>query len=166
MRMRRVGAAVLALGAGLLAGCFFLRAPQGEGPALVVGNLLGAVGEEVDIPLEVVGFPAPGVGGVVVGDLRYDPAVLRITGIEGRNGFVLLCACLGEGRVKFALVNPLEGLTSGMVGVLHGVRMGPGDPQFALAPSALQVVDAANVLIPAAAVAVRLGGAPLYGVRR
>ncbi|MFN3347214.1 MAG: hypothetical protein ACK42E_05345 [Candidatus Bipolaricaulaceae bacterium] len=164
--MRRLGAAALALGAGLLAGCFFLRAPQVEGPALMVGNLLGAVGEEVEIPLEVVGFPAPGVGGVLVGDLRYDPAVLRITGIEGRNGFVLLCACLGEGRVKFALVNPLEGLTSGTVGVLRAVRLGRGDPKFVLPPSALQVVDAANVPVPGDTFVVRLGGAPLYGVRR
>ncbi len=167
--MRRLRTAGLLLGTALvLGGCFFIRAPQAEGPALVVGNLLGAVGQEVEIPLEVVGFPAPGVGGVLVGDLRYNPAVLEITGVEGRNGFVLLCSGIDstEGRVKFALVNPGEALSTGTVGVLRGVRLGPGDPQFALNPSALQVVDGANVLLPATAFAVRLGGALLYGVRR
>lgn len=167
--MRRWWPVALAAGAAfLLGGCLFIRAPQVEGPAFILGNLLGAVGQEVEIPLEVVGFPAPGVGGVLVGDLRYNPAVLQITGVEGRNGFVLLCSCIDstEGRVKFALVNPWEGLSTGTVGVLRGMRMGTGDPQFALNPSALQVVDGANVLLPNTAFAVRLGGALLYGVRR
>lgn len=156
------------VGGVLLGGCLFVRAPEEVGPALVVGNVLGGVGQEVEIPLEVVGFPAPGVGGVVVRELRYDPAVLHLTGIEGRNGFVLLCSCLdgAAGRARFALVNPGAGVTAGTVGVLRGVRVGPGAPQLALDPAALQVVDGANVSIPGTEFTVRLGGAPLYWVRR
>lgn len=166
--MRRVAIAVVAAGALLLlGGCFFVRPPEAAGPALVVGELLAGVGGEVEIPLEVVAFPAPGVGGVLVHELRYDPAVLQVTGIEGRNGFVLLCSCIDPagGRVKFALVNPREGLSTGPVGVLRGVRVGPGSPQFALDPGAVQVVDGGNAPVPAG-FAIRLGGAPLYGVRR
>ncbi|MCX7751031.1 MAG: hypothetical protein N2320_05800 [Candidatus Bipolaricaulota bacterium] len=167
--MRRLGVAALAIGGGLLlGGCFFVRAPEEAGPALVVGNLLGGVGQEVEIPLEVVGFPSPGVGGVVVQELRYRPGVLEVRGIEGRNGFSVLCSCIDNtgGRVKFALVNPADGLSSGLVGVLKGVRVGTGDPQFALDPAAVQVVDGANVLLPGTGFAIRLGGAPLYWVRR
>lgn len=167
--MKRLAVGALAVASALLlGGCFFVRAPEEAGPALVVGDLLAGVGQEVEIPLEVVAFPSSGVGGLAVGELRYNPAVLQVTGIEGRNGFVVLCSCVDPagGRVKFTLVNPAGGLSNGSVGILRGVRVGPGAPQFALDPGALQVVDGANALIPGTEFAVRLGGAPLYWVRR
>jgi hypothetical protein len=132
----------------------------------VVGELLGAVGQELQIPLEVVEFPAPGVGGVALLDLGYDPAVLEVLGVEGRGGFVLLCSCVNNatGRVKCVLVNPTGGITTGPVGTLRVRRVGAGDPRFRLDPASVQVVDAANAPVPG--FAIRLGGAPLYWVKR
>jgi len=89
MRGARLLAAV-GVGIGVLflvEGCFFVRAPQLTGPVLLIGHLLCGVGEETEIPVEVVDFPAPGVAGVAILDLRYDPSVLEIQGIQGKNGF-------------------------------------------------------------------------------
>lgn len=170
MRWTRVLAAagVVLGGAALLGGCLFVRAPEAPGPALVVGQLLGAVGQEVEIPLEIVAFPTPGVGGVALLELGYDPAVLEVLGIEGRDGFVVLCSCVNNatGQVKCALVNPSGGVTTGPVGTLRGRRVGLGDPKFRLDPTNVQVVDAANRLVPGAEYAIRLGGAFLYWVKR
>ncbi len=163
--------AVVCVGIGalfLLGGCFFVRAPQITGPILLVGHLLCGVGEETEIPVEVVDFPAPGVAGVAIFDLRYDPAVLEIQGIQGKNGFAVLCSCVDHlnGRVKFILVNPTEGISSGPVAVLKVRRLAPQAPRFSLAPSALELVDGNNVKIPSAAFALQLGGAPRYFTAR
>jgi hypothetical protein len=75
MKAARVLAAVC-LGIGalfILGGCFFVRPPQITGPVLLVGHLLCGVGEETEIPVEVLDFPAPGVAGLAILDLRYDP---------------------------------------------------------------------------------------------
>ena len=78
----------------ILGGCFFVRAPQLMGPAVVIGHLLCGVGEETEIPVEVIDFPSPGAPGVAIFDLRYDPSVLEIQGIQGKNGFAVLCFCV------------------------------------------------------------------------
>ncbi|MGB9757754.1 MAG: hypothetical protein ACPLRP_04505 [Candidatus Bipolaricaulaceae bacterium] len=165
MRGRAVLAALVCGGFLLASGCFFVRAPVAIGPALVVGHVLGGVGEPVEIPIEVLDFPRP-VAGVAVLGLSYDPQVLELSDLEGKNGFVVLCRCFDNARglVKFIAVNPNAGIASGSVVILRGIRVGPGDPRFAL--SAFQIVDEANTLIPAGEFALRLGGAPLYGVRR
>lgn len=164
---RYLGALVVAFGTIFaVGGCLFVRAPEAGGPALVVGNLIGAVGDEVEIPVEVVGFPDPGVGGVAVLSLRYDPSVVQFTEIRGANGFVILCHCIDNenGVAKFAGVYPDGGLTTGKVATLHGIRLGLGDPRFSLSPGDLQVISGAN--LPFTGYAIRLGSAPLYSVRR
>lgn len=148
----------------ILGGCFFVGAPQLVGPAVVIGHLLGGVGEETEISVEVVGFPAPGVGGVAVLELGYDPNVLEIQGIRGKSGFTVLCSCVDNlnGRVKFIVVNPTEGVSSGPVAALKVRRRSLQDPRFSLTPSALELVDGNNVKIPSATFGLWLGGAPRY----
>jgi|GEM_PF-4333976 len=170
MRGARLLAAV-GVGIGVLflvEGCFFVRAPQLTGPALLIGHLLCGVGEETEIPVEVVDFPAPGVAGVAILDLRYDPSVLEIQGIQGKNGFTVLCSCVDHlnGRVKFIVVNPTEGISSGPIASLKVRRLSPQDPRFSLAPSALELVDANNVKIPSGNFSLQLGGAPRYFTSR
>lgn len=170
MKAARVLAAVC-LGIGalfILGGCFFVRAPQITGPVLLVGHLLCGVGEETEIPVEVLDFPAPGVAGLAILDLRYDPSVLEIQGIQGQNGFQVLCACVDNrnGRVKFIAVNPTEGISSGPVTTLKVRRLSPQDPRFSLASSALELVDASNVKIPSGNFSIQLGGAPRYFASR
>jgi hypothetical protein len=170
MKAARVLAAVC-LGIGalfILGGCFFVRPPQITGPALLVGHLLCGVGEETEIPVEVLDFPAPGVAGLAILDLRYDPSVLEIQGIQGQNGFQVLCACVDnrDGRVKFIAVNPTEGISSGPVATLKVRRLSPQDPRFSLASSALELVDASNVKIPSGNFSIQLGGAPRYFATR
>ncbi|MEN3010506.1 MAG: hypothetical protein ABDI20_05960 [Candidatus Bipolaricaulaceae bacterium] len=168
MRGARIGAAV-GLAAGsliLLGGCFFVRAPVPEGSALGLGPLVGGVGQEVEIPVEVLGFPEPGVAGVAVLALGYDPNVLELRDIVGKNGFVVLCSCVDNvrGQAKFVALHPGGGLTAGTVAVLRGVRLRAGDPRWTLSPRDTQLIDAAHQGL--SGYAIHLGGAPLYSARR
>jgi len=152
----------------ILGGCFFVRTPQITGPALLIGHLLCGVGEETEIPGEVIDFPAPGVAGIAILDLRYDPSVLKIQGIQGKNGFTVLCFCVDHlnGQAKFIAVNPTEGIPSGPIASLKVRRLSSQDPRFFLASSALELVDASNVKIPSGTFAIQLGGAPRYFTSR
>jgi len=161
--------AALGLMAGvffLVGGCFFLRAPVPESPAVVLGPVVGGVGQTVEIPVDVAGFPEPGVGGLAVFAFRYDPAVLRVDEIVGQNGFLVVCSCVNneEGLAKFIAVHPGAGLTTGTVALLRGVRLALGDPRCTLEPGDLQLVDAVNVRLEG--YVVRVSGAPLYASRR
>jgi len=121
-------------------------------------------GEETEISVEVAGFPAPGVGGVAVLELGYDPNVREVQGSRGTSGFTVLCSCVDNlnGRVKFIVVNPTEGVSSGPVAALKVRRRSLQDPRFSLTPSALELVDGNNVKIPSATFGLWLGGAPRY----
>ncbi len=165
MRLRMLLGISVCGGFLLLSGCFFVRAPLLTGPVLVVGDVLGGVGEDVAIPIEVLDFPRP-VAGLAVLGLSYDPRVLELRELQGQNGFVVLCFCFDNtrGLAKFILVNPSQGIASGPLGILKGVRLGPGDPRFIL--SEIQVVDETNVLIPQSEFQLKLGGGPSYWVRR
>lgn len=142
MRMvRGVVAGFVILGALFsLGGCFFARPPQLPRPTFVVGNVVGPVGEEVEIPVEVWGFPPPGVAGVAVLGLRYDPAALEIRGMTSGNGFNVLCYCVNnaDGVVKFIAVNPAEGISAGPVAVLRARRLSKEDPRFSLVAQDLE----------------------------
>lgn len=169
--MARTLRRVLAIGLGLavaavLGGCLFVRAPQAVGPALIVSDLIGPVGGEGEFTLEVVDLP--GAAGLSVLGLRYDPTKFRATQVEGLNGFVLLCSRIDNdaGELRCMLIHPLEGLTRGAVARVRGQRLAPGDPGFALDTGAVELVDNANQLVPRGSYTLRLGGAPLYYIRR
>ncbi len=160
--------AALGLMAGvffLVGGCFFLRAPVPESPAVVFGPVVGGVGQTVEIPVEILGFPEPGVAGLAVLALRYNPAVLWITEIEGKNGFVILCSCVDNvsGQVKFVAMNPIAGLNTGQVATLRGARLAGGSPCLSLAEQDVQLVNPKNQALPG--YAIRLIGAPSYLTR-
>ncbi|MCR4391611.1 MAG: choice-of-anchor D domain-containing protein [Candidatus Acetothermia bacterium] len=142
---------------------------------LAVAPLTGGVGEEVAVPITVVGFPN-GVAGLAVGTagpgghlgLRYDPTRFQVTGVQGANGFQVMATSIDNvsGEVRFVVVNPTGGVDEGDVAVIVGTRVGPGDPGFAVSKANLQLVNAANALIPVGAYTLSVGGAPLYYVGR
>lgn len=140
------------LGIAVVTGC---------GPALPVGTNL-VVGDVTLLPtpgatgtfsISVTDMPNGGLAALQIGpgSLRFDPNVLKVTKIEGQNGFEVLAEKIDnqQGTVELIAVNPVEGLVDGTVVTftVELIALRPGDSAITLDQDALVLGDAQNAEI-------------------
>jgi len=142
--------ALLGLLAFLLVGCAVWTPPYTTETGLAVGATSVNVGGTTYVYITANEMPGGGLAALeATGSLTFDPSIIEVTGIAGQNGFEVLAYEFDNtnGKAKFALVNPTEGVETGEVVRLTVKGIGKGTSDLKLEKGKLTLGDANNAKI-------------------